>query len=91
LNNSSSARKLYSFSGKQLKISYYSFEKEHIDTIRIYSSNNQLLQQTVRTMVYGNNFFTLNITYGINANEIYTIEVEGTGKRKLRQNFQIQN
>jgi hypothetical protein len=89
--NGSSDTRLYSFSEKQLKISYYSFEKDHIDTIRIYSYNNQLMQQTTRTMVYGNNFFILNITFGINSNEIYTIELEGTGRRKLRQNFQIQN
>jgi hypothetical protein len=89
--NNSSERKLYSFSGKHLKISYYAFEKENTDTIRIFSSDNQLMQQTTRTMVYGNNFFALNITFGIKTNEIYTIEIAGKGKRKLRQNFQIQN
>lgn len=91
MNNSSSSAKLYSFSGRQLKISYYSFEKEHTDTIRIFSQTNQLIQQITRTMVYGNNFFTLNIGPGLNANEIYTIEIAAGEKRKVRQNFQIQN
>jgi hypothetical protein len=91
MGNSEFNPKLYTFSNNNLKVNYYSYEKEQVDTIRIFSSTNQLKQTVFKSIIYGNNFFTVDINFPINNNEIYTIEITDKQKKKIRQYFQIQN
>lgn len=68
--------------GKELKVKYYSYDRDRKTTVSIRTLDGKLIKEIPQSLIYGDNYFTLQLEKICSKGIIYRIEImDGNGNR----------
>jgi hypothetical protein len=68
-------------------IKYYSFEREHPDTVSFFSADGKVIQRVAQAISYGPNFFTYILNGAFQKGKIYRVQVADSRKSVYSASF----
>jgi hypothetical protein len=75
--------------GEELLVKYYSFDNDHVSTVRLLSGDGKLIREVKQKLTYGNNFFKIKLGKDFNKGLVYTVEVMGSKQNRYAGRFSI--
>ncbi|HEX7905254.1 MAG TPA: hypothetical protein VF487_15385 [Chitinophagaceae bacterium] len=89
LRNNSDESGINYIPGNNLKIKYYSFDKEHEIVIRFLNAEGKMVQQKKQKIIYGDNFLHFELNNHFRQGEIYFVEITDQQNKKYKAFFSI--
>jgi len=74
-------------SGDTIGIKYYSFERDHADTVRFISADGKTVLRSVQMISYGPNYFTYVLSSAFQRGSLYRVEVTDNRKNRYSASF----
>jgi hypothetical protein len=80
---------IYRLKQNKLNIRYYSFDKEYKAAVKLMTIDNKVLRESAQQIIYGDNFFLIELQKGLENDRLYKIELTSPNGKKQVALFSI--
>jgi hypothetical protein len=80
---------MHYITGNELRIKYYSFDKNHETVVRFLSADKKLIREVKQTIIYGDNFLSFKLNHLFQNGKVYFIEITDLQKSSYTTSFSI--
>jgi hypothetical protein len=80
---------MHYITGNELRIKYYSFDKNHETVVRFLSADKKLIRELKQTIIYGDNFLNFKLNHLFQNGKVYFIEITDLQKSSYTTSFSI--